>query len=218
MHFPADTSWIPLHRDICMESPPRQIMTRPNDSKRNGAMPTWPRKGRDKEGERRSRAVQCAMREGRDDAIMMTLALSVLQMSKSLTYISCTLITLACPQEGPAATAAVLASWRRRLAGASNAPDKIRFMPRAAKEQCTGGREGRKARPNEHTPSGIGMNREAVFGFRNSPWLLICIPIGFQTRSWRADSPRPDSRFSFTVNLRASSLPDCRLSSERIRG
>ena len=32
--------------------------------------------------------------EGGRDAIMMTLVLSVLQMSKSLTYISCTLITL----------------------------------------------------------------------------------------------------------------------------
>ena len=53
-------------------------MTRPNDLKRNGAMPG---KGRDKEG-KDARAVRY---EGGRDAIMMTLVLSVLQMSKSLT-------------------------------------------------------------------------------------------------------------------------------------
>ena len=99
-------------------------------------------------------------------------------MSKSLTYISCTLITLkraCCNCRRSCLLAAALGVTER-------ATPSTKFVlcrgPPKNNAGVVGREEGRKAQPNEHTTSGIGMNREVVFGFRNSPWLpLICIPI-----------------------------------------
>ena len=143
---------------------------------------------------------------GRDAIMMMTLVLSVLQMSKSLTYISCTLITLkrACCNCRRSCLLAAALGVSEQL------PRQNSFYAAGRRRTMHGWKEGRKAQPNEHTTSGIGMNREVVFGFRNSPWLpLICIPISnrisHDDRGERADSTRPDSRFSFTVTARLPS-------------
>ena len=138
--------------------------------------------------------------EGGRDAIMMTLHNPFCPANVQVTDLH--FLHTHHPQEGLLQLPPFLppggGPWRER------ATPSTKFVLCRGPPKNNAGVEERKARPNEHTTSGIGMNREVVFGFRNSPWLpLICIPISnrisHDDRGERADSTRPDSRFSFTV-------------------